>query len=186
MRSLVLIFVLLSNIAYCSHNNFSNKISSNAPESSSQESKLLFSPHVIIFLDAVTLINSFALSGNFDIDLFRIHPQNKINFGLRNSIEYYSNLSLGGSTGGEPFVNYNILIRLSNKNNNSIFDIYAGLSYHTTSMPLVYESSLLPKIGIEFRLAVIKKTAYLLAKANTSFNEDTSVIGLGISIGINN
>jgi hypothetical protein len=35
-------------------------------------------------------------------------------------------------------------------------------------------------------LAVIKKTTYLLAKANTSFTEDTSIIGLGISIGINN
>jgi hypothetical protein len=186
MRSLVLIIVVLSSVTYCSHNNFSNKIISDVPESSFQESKLLFSPHFIIFLDAVTLIHSYALSGNFDIDLFRIHPQNKINFGLRNSIEYYSNLSLGGSTGGEPFVNYNLLIRLSIKNNNSIFDIYAGLNYHTTSMPLVYESSFLPKIGLEFRLAVIKKTTYLLAKANTSFTEDTSIIGLGISIGINN
>lgn len=174
-----LLFAGMLNAQVLYSNNFTdikNNINSN-------NSGFSFKPGLGLFADAVTIIKANTLSASVDFDLFRKESMKNYAFGLRGSIEHYSNLDLGGKVGGSPYTDYNLLGRFTIADEKTRFDLYSGIDYHTTSLPGIYKPAFLPKAGIEFRLPLSKRILYFIAKAGTSFKEDTTILGIGFSVG---
>ncbi len=130
-----------------------------------------------IQLDGVIMIFSSAgISGSVDYDLFAITKKTSV--GIRTGIEYYAILGFESVEG--PFTDYNILARSTTGGKHFRWDIYAGLTYHTSSDKKEDSSKISPKYGMEFKYMFVPKFLGFLIKA--SVTQDKCLAGIGAVI----
>jgi len=133
-------------------------------------------------IEAITILYVTEIGGLVDIDFVTKADDDIKSFGIRLSLEYYGYLEAGGSTGGGPFTDYCIYGRYTSRMNNFRFTVLSGIAYHnyySTS----YEDKLLFRAGLEFKYNLLDKFFGVLLKGSTSFQEQTTYLGIGIFIG---
>ena len=99
------------------------------------------------------------------------------------SIEHYYLLDFGGTRLGSPFTNYNLYLRLSREKDYLSVGVFGGVTYYKTNDPTYLPNKYLFRAGFEVKLGNI---VGLVLKGSTSFNENSSFIGIGISLGYTN
>jgi len=121
--------------------------------------------------DYVTLffINAASLSVDFDLKQLRI-SKSKAFFGARVGIEQIESFSFDGEEDGSPFIDCNLLARLSTSGNSSRIDVYAGYTYRKSSTEHSYQNHIatagLFKIGFDLKWMFIEKFFGLMVKFN--------------------
>lgn len=133
-------------------------------------------------IEATTVLYVTEIGGLVDIDIVTKASDDIKTFGLRLGIEFYSYFEAGGPTGGGPFTDYCIYGRYTSRMNNFRLTILGGLAFHTYRATY-YDDEILFRAGLEFKYNLLKNYFGLLLKGSTSFQEQTSYIGIGIFIG---
>lgn len=170
--SLVILFLIFCNINYPQDT-----------QATPDDNKLLLNPIFFgVQFDITTILFIYQYGGQLDYDLFS--ATNKFhNIGIRLSIEHYHSVSIGGTTLGSPFTNYNLLLRHSLRGNVFWFDLVGGLTYYNTSASKYYPDEVLLRAGFELSYHLFHNIIGIILKGSTPFKERTGFIGLGISIG---
>jgi len=150
------------------------------PDSSEKVNKnsLNFSPAFHnIQIDASVFFILLEYGGHIDFDLFQ--NNNNVCLGSRFGVEHYSKGDFGGAAAGSPYTNYNLYLRFSKISKYLSFNFLGGISYYTTDQPDYLPNKVLPRIGFEIKYGRI---VGIILKGATSFNENNSFIGIGLSL----
>jgi len=129
-------------------------------------------------------INAVCLSADFDLTQLRM-SNNSTFLGVRVGVERIQAFGFNGEINGSPFVDYNLLARLSTSRSASRIDVYAGYAYRTSSREHPYQSTLEPagsfKIGFDAKWMLIDKLFGLMLKFNVARggNDQTGSGGIG-------
>jgi hypothetical protein len=153
------------------------------PDSINNISKYQFTPKISGGqIEATTILYVLEFGGFVDLDFITKADDYIKSFGIRLSIEYYSYFEAGGPTGGGPFTDYCLYGRYTSRMNDFRFTILGGIANHTYDAT-DYEDKLLFRAGLEFKYNLVGNCVGLLLKGSTSFQEQTTFVGLGIFIG---
>lgn len=132
----------------------------------------------------VFFINAVSLSADFDLTHLRA-SKNMTFLGVRVGIERIQAFGFNGEIDGSPFLDYNLLGRLSTSGTVSRIDVYAGYSYRTSLRESPYYRPFAPggsfKIGFDGKWMLIDKLFGLMLKLNMvrGGHENTGSGGIG-------
>jgi hypothetical protein len=128
-------------------------------------------------------INAVSLSADFDLSQPRMSKPMTF-LGVRAGIERIQAFTFEGEVNGSPFVDYNVLARLTSSAPASRMDVYAGFAYRTGSghpfhIPFTPGGSF--KIGFDLKWMLIDKLFGLMLKFNVvrGGNDQTGSGGIG-------
>ena len=136
----------------------------------------------------VFLINAASLSVDIDLKQLRM-SKNQNCFGLRAGIECIQAFGFDGEVYGSPFVDYNVLARLTTAGITSRFDVYAGYAHRRRlgedPFQQLYPPIGLFKIGFEGKWMIVENTFGLMLKLSVvrGGKDQTGSGGIGISLG---
>ena len=124
-----------------------------------------------IQLDYATIYFISTASLSIDIDLMQLRMSKNMTFlGFRAGIERIQAFDFDGEIDGSPFLDYNLLVRLSTAGTESRIDVYAGYAYRTSLRenpyyrPFVSAGSF--KFGFDGKWMMIDKVFGLVLKLN--------------------
>lgn len=132
----------------------------------------------------VFFINAVSLSADFDLTQLRM-SKNMTFSGVRVGIERIQVFGFDGEIDGSPFLDYNLLGRLSTSGTASRIDVYTGYSYRTSLRENPYYRPFVPggsfKIGFDAKWMLIDKLFGLMLKLNIvrGGHENTGSGGIG-------
>ena len=176
-KKVVLAFILL--IMTFPRNNFCQNDTSKM-----HPSKIILKPSLFsIQFEAISSIVSSELGVLVDYDIYS-SKNNKYNFGLRFSSEYYdfTSLDVGGKTAPGPFWDFNIYGRHSIRGKYFWFSPLLGLSLHN-SLNESTNLKLLVKWGLELKYNLFDdNTVGLLLKFASSTTKNAGYAGVGLAI----
>lgn len=132
-------------------------------------------------VDGTIFLFMLAYSGSVDIDFLRFTTRRESTLGIRVGAERFETGGVSGSTGGSPYLDYNVLLRTTLSGKFLRFDAYLGFAHHTSYYPQYYPSENLVKYGAELRWKIAPGVFGLLAKANGT--KSAGVIGVGLYLG---
>jgi hypothetical protein len=157
-------------------------IRASQPQSNEEliDGKLLMRPRIHnIQIDSFIFFYNFGAGGQVDFDVFS-KKDDSFCVGSRLSIEHYYHFNLVDSDNTPPSTNYNLYCRLSANSDHSSFSLLGGLSYFSSDVSNYNNKSFLFRAGFEAKYG---STVSLIFKGSTSFVDNSSFIGIGVSFG---
>jgi hypothetical protein len=130
-------------------------------------------------IDGSWLLFTASYGGSVDLDFFSFTKGRKSALGTRLGVERTLSGGPGsGHTGGSPYLDYNMLLRVTLPGESLRFDFLLGYSIETSEVPRYESPKGLVKVGGELRWKIAPGVFGLLVKANGTTSKGTAGIGL--------
>jgi hypothetical protein len=157
-------------------------IRASQPQSNEEliDGKLLMRPRIHnIQIDSFIFFYNFGVGGQVDFDVFS-KKDDSFCIGSRLSVEHYYHFNFVDTDNTAPSTNFNLYGRLSLDIDYSSISLLGGLSYFASDISNAKNESFLFRAGFEAKFG---STVSLIFKGSTSFVENSSFIGVGVSFG---
>ena len=149
------------------------------PDSSIEKAHFEFTPSFkSIQVDGTLFLFAYDCGGSVDIDFLSFTGGHNSSLGTRVGIEYWAWGDVGG--GGESYLDYNLLVRLTGSSSYFRFDVIGGYTYQTRQ-EISHHSGF--KIGWELRWKIAPSAFGMLAKWNKFALSSHSFFGIGLYAG---
>lgn len=145
---------------------------------STQNNTYSFTPSVAGGQIELCVFYAIEMGALVDIDLITKRAKSSSSFGARLSHEAYAEIDLGG--GSSKIKDYCFYLRHSLRSKKVHFNYLGGVAYHEGGHKA---ARVLFRVGFEVRYNLLDKLIGLVLKGATSFEDETSYLGIGVAMG---